>query len=115
MNYLVARLKEKSTYSGLLALLSALGLAVDPEQFSAIAAAVMALFYSAVGMRTVGRADIFDMVFHPAITPPQAGHCPVKRSEKECKKSELLALLYIEQIAIYLNKKSNCSPPGNVP
>ena len=43
MNYLVARLKEKSTYSGLLALLSAFGLAVDPEQFSAIAAAVMAL------------------------------------------------------------------------
>ena len=43
MDYLVSRLKEKSTYSGLLALLSAFGLAVDPEQFSAIAAALMAL------------------------------------------------------------------------
>ena len=43
MEYLVSRLKEKSTYSGLLALLSAVGLAVDPEQFSAIAAALMAL------------------------------------------------------------------------
>jgi hypothetical protein len=43
MDYLVSRLKEKSTYSGLLALLSAVGLAIDPEQFSAIAAAVMAL------------------------------------------------------------------------
>ena len=43
MEYLVARLKEKSTYSGILALLAAVGVAVDPEQFSAIAAAVMAL------------------------------------------------------------------------
>jgi hypothetical protein len=43
MDYLVSRLKEKSTYSGILALLSAVGLAIDPEQFSAIAAAVMAL------------------------------------------------------------------------
>ena len=43
MTYLVARLKEKSTYSGILALLSAVGVAVDPEQFSAIAAALMAL------------------------------------------------------------------------
>jgi ribosomal protein L12E/L44/L45/RPP1/RPP2 len=43
MSYLVSRLKEKSTYSGILALLSAVGVAVDPEQFSAIAAAVMAL------------------------------------------------------------------------
>jgi hypothetical protein len=43
MNYLVARLKEKSTYSGILALLSAVGLAIDPEQFAAVAAAVMAL------------------------------------------------------------------------
>jgi hypothetical protein len=43
MDYLVARLKEKSTYSGILALLAAVGVAVDPEQFSAISAAVMAL------------------------------------------------------------------------
>ena len=43
MDYLVSRLKEKSTYSGILALLSAVGLAIDPEQFSAIAAAVIAL------------------------------------------------------------------------
>jgi hypothetical protein len=43
MNYIVSRLKEKSTYSGLLALLSAFGLAIDPEQFSVIAAAVMSL------------------------------------------------------------------------
>jgi hypothetical protein len=53
MNYLVERLKEKSTYSGLLALLSALGLAMDPEQFSAIAAAVMAL----VGVYEVFRRE----------------------------------------------------------
>ena len=43
MNHLGARIKEKSTYSGILALLSAVGVAVDPEQFSAIAAALMAL------------------------------------------------------------------------
>jgi hypothetical protein len=43
MNYLVARLKEKSTYAGLLALLAAFGWSVDPDQFSAISAAVIAL------------------------------------------------------------------------
>ena len=43
MTYIINQLKQKSTYSGILALLSALGLAVDPEQFSAIAAALMAL------------------------------------------------------------------------
>ena len=43
MDYLISRLKESSIYSGILALLSAVGLTVDPEQFSALAAAVMAL------------------------------------------------------------------------
>jgi len=62
----------------------------------------MALSSSAVGMRTVGRSDIFDMVFHPAITPPQAGHCTENCSEKECKKSELLALLSIAKTAILM-------------
>lgn len=43
MQYIIARLKEQSTYSGLLALLSALGLAVDPEQFAAIVTLIIAL------------------------------------------------------------------------
>ena len=33
MNTILARLKEKSTYAGLLALLGAFGLAVDPELY----------------------------------------------------------------------------------
>lgn len=43
MKYIINQLKQKSTYSGILALLSAFGLAVDPEQFSTIATAVIAL------------------------------------------------------------------------
>jgi hypothetical protein len=43
MDYLVSKLKEKSTYAGLLALLSAAGLAIDPEQFAAVATVVMSL------------------------------------------------------------------------
>jgi hypothetical protein len=43
MNYIIARLKEQSTYSGLLALLSALGLAIDPDQFAAISTALIAI------------------------------------------------------------------------
>ena len=33
MNNLISRLKERSTYAGLLALLGAFGLAVDPELY----------------------------------------------------------------------------------
>ena len=43
MDYLLSKLKEKSTYAGLLALLSAAGLVIDPEQFAAVATGVMAL------------------------------------------------------------------------
>jgi hypothetical protein len=43
MDYILARLKERSTYSGILALLSAIGLTVDPEQAAAVVAVVMAL------------------------------------------------------------------------
>ena len=43
MDYLVSKLKEKSTYAGLLALLSAAGLVIDPEQFGAIATVIVAL------------------------------------------------------------------------
>lgn len=53
MDYVISRLKEKSTYSGLLALLSAFGLAVDPEQFAAVVALVMA----AVGVFEVFRKE----------------------------------------------------------
>ena len=53
MDYLVSKLKEKSTYAGLLALLSAAGLAIDAEQFAAVAAVVMAL----VGMFEVFRKE----------------------------------------------------------
>jgi hypothetical protein len=43
MNFMLGKLKEKSTYAGLLALLAAFGWSVDPDQFSAISAAVIAL------------------------------------------------------------------------
>ena len=43
MNYILQQLKQKSTYAGILALLSAFGLAIDPEQFAAIATAVIAI------------------------------------------------------------------------
>jgi hypothetical protein len=43
MEYIIARLKERSTYSGILALLSALGLTIDPEQAASVVAVVMAL------------------------------------------------------------------------
>ena len=43
MDYILARLKERSTYAGIAALLGAFGLAVDPETFSAIVAALIAL------------------------------------------------------------------------
>ena len=43
MNYILQQLKQKSTYAGILSLLSAFGLVVDPEQFAAIAAAVIAI------------------------------------------------------------------------
>jgi hypothetical protein len=43
MDFIVSKLKEKSTYAGLLALLSAAGLVIDPEQFGAIATVIVAL------------------------------------------------------------------------
>ena len=43
MNYIIQQLKQKSTYAGILALLSAFGLAIDPEQFAAIVTLIIAL------------------------------------------------------------------------
>jgi hypothetical protein len=43
MSYLLGRLKEKSTYAGLLAIFAALGWSVDPDQFAAVSAVVIAL------------------------------------------------------------------------
>jgi hypothetical protein len=43
MDFIVSKLKEKSTYAGLLALLSSAGLVIDPEQFGAIATVIVAL------------------------------------------------------------------------
>ena len=43
MNYLIGKLKEKSTWAGLAALVAALGWKVDPDQFAAISATVIAL------------------------------------------------------------------------
>jgi hypothetical protein len=43
MNILLSKLKEKSTWVGLAALTAALGWKVDPDQFSAIGAIVIAL------------------------------------------------------------------------
>lgn len=39
MQYLIDRLSERSTWTGIIALVSALGIAVSPEQANAIAAA----------------------------------------------------------------------------
>ena len=43
MDYLVARLKEASTWRGLVALATAFGLTVSPEQAASIVAAGMAI------------------------------------------------------------------------
>ena len=53
MDYIIDRLKERSTYTGLAALLGAFGLAIDPETFSAAVAAVIAL----VGLWEVFRKE----------------------------------------------------------
>jgi hypothetical protein len=43
MSYVLGKLKEKSTYAGLLAILAALGWSVDPDQFAAVSAVIVAL------------------------------------------------------------------------
>lgn len=43
MDYILARLKEPSTYKGLLALAAAFGLSVDPAQSAAVVSAILAL------------------------------------------------------------------------
>jgi hypothetical protein len=53
MDYLLSRLKEKSTYAGIGALLGAFGLVIDPETFSAAVAALIAL----VGLWEVFRRE----------------------------------------------------------
>ncbi len=53
LNTALGRLKEKSTWAGLAALAAAAGWKLDPEQWSAIAATVVA----AVGLWEVFRKD----------------------------------------------------------
>lgn len=53
MQYLIDRLKERSTWLGLIALLSAIGVALTPEQAEAIAALGVAAA-GAVGVFTKG-------------------------------------------------------------
>lgn len=43
MNVLLGKLKEKGTWAGLLAIAAAFGWKIDPEQFSAISAVVIAI------------------------------------------------------------------------
>jgi hypothetical protein len=43
MSFILGKLKEKSTYAGLAALLAAFGWSIDPETFSAGAAAIIAI------------------------------------------------------------------------
>lgn len=53
LDSLLGKLKEKSTWAGLAALIAAAGWKVDPEQFAAISAAVIA----AVGLWEVFRKE----------------------------------------------------------
>ena len=50
---LLGKLKEKSTWAGLAALIAAAGWKVDPDQFAAVSASVIAL----VGLWEVLRKD----------------------------------------------------------
>jgi exopolyphosphatase/pppGpp-phosphohydrolase len=43
MDFMLSKLKEKSTYAGLAALLAAYGWSIDPDTFAAGSAAVIAL------------------------------------------------------------------------
>jgi hypothetical protein len=43
MNLIITKLKEKSTYAGILALLAAAGWRVDPDTFAAGSAVIIAL------------------------------------------------------------------------
>jgi len=43
MDFMLSKLKEKSTYAGLAALLAAFGWKVDPDTFAAGSAAVIAI------------------------------------------------------------------------
>ena len=43
MNFVLGKLKEKSTWAGLAALLAAYGWSIDPETFAAGSAAVIAI------------------------------------------------------------------------
>jgi hypothetical protein len=43
MSYVIARLKEPSTYKGALALAAAFGLHIDPTQSAAVVSAILAL------------------------------------------------------------------------
>jgi hypothetical protein len=43
MNFMLGKLKEKSTWAGLAAITAALGWSIDPDQFAAASALVIAL------------------------------------------------------------------------
>jgi hypothetical protein len=53
MNFMLGKLKEKSTWAGLAAITAALGWSIDPEQFAAVSAVVIAL----VGLWEVFRKE----------------------------------------------------------
>ena len=50
MNYVLERLKEKSTWRGLVALITALGVTLSPEQAEAIVAC---------GLAAIGAVNVF--------------------------------------------------------
>ena len=56
LKFLVDRLKERSTWLGLIAIVSAAGVAISPEQIEAIAIAGAAIV-GAVGVFTADTAD----------------------------------------------------------
>jgi hypothetical protein len=53
MNFMLGKLKEKSTWAGLAAITAALGWSIDPDQFAAVSALVVAL----VGLWEVFRRE----------------------------------------------------------
>lgn len=53
MSFILGKLKEKSTYAGLLAIAAALGWSIDPDHFAAVSAVVISL----VGLWEVFRRE----------------------------------------------------------
>jgi hypothetical protein len=53
MNFMLGKLKERSTWAGIAAITAALGWSIDPEQFAAIGAVVI----SVIGLWEVFRRE----------------------------------------------------------